>query len=300
MSEGNAAKILAAIKGQIDTFYEMSGGTLDATTFLFSEMAEQPVPFPTVMELLGIPEEQAKREGPGVKATKEQFVNAVTQAIDEEDTVEQYQKVFESRINRMQHAKSVKADLSGPIQTFHSKSGGELAKVEKFFADLQPGESKGQPMPPGLSQPWPLLGIPEEQAKREGPGVKATKEQFVNAVTQAIDEEDTVEQYQKVFESRINRMQHAKSVKADLSGPIQTFHSKSGGELAKVEKFFADLQPGESKGQPMPPGLISALLRVPPTSKTCTFEQLLDCIERNLDPNDTAAKILEVLSEQKV
>jgi len=46
--------------------------------------------------------------------------------------------------------------------------------------------------------------------------------------------------------------------------------------------------------------MFRAQLRVPPTSKTCTFEQLLDCIERNLDPNDTAAKILEVLSEQKV
>ena len=35
--------------------------------------------------------------------------------------MEQYQKVFDSRIARMQHAKSVKADLSGPIQEFHSK-----------------------------------------------------------------------------------------------------------------------------------------------------------------------------------
>jgi hypothetical protein len=69
-----------------------SGGSLDATTFLFSEMAEQPVPFPTVMELLGISEEQAKREGPGVRASRAQFDNAIAQAIDDDDTVEQYVK----------------------------------------------------------------------------------------------------------------------------------------------------------------------------------------------------------------
>ena len=137
-----------------------SGGSLDATTFLFSEMAEQPVPFPTVMELLGISEEQAKREGPGVRASRAQFDNAIAQAIDDDDTVEQYVKappahsarpapatpapergaaahaplraaqVFDSRIARLKHAVKVKGELTGPTKEFHERIGGDIQKAQ--------------------------------------------------------------------------------------------------------------------------------------------------------------------------
>ena len=47
--------------------------------------------------------------------------------------------------------------------------------------------------------------------------------------------------------------------------------NRCNGDLSKIEAFFCDLAPEPHKGKPMPPGMINALVRVPPSEKTCSL-----------------------------
>ena len=112
-----------------------------------------------------------------------------------------------------------------------------------------------------------------------------------------------------------------------------------GGDLAKIEAFFCDLAPAPHTGKPMPPGMINALvrharnprsphpvlepppgsrqracpmrrgaecgvvraqIRVPAEAKTCSEEEFLGCVRRNLDPTDSADHLLPTIKKHTV
>jgi len=65
----------------------------------------------------------------------------------------------------------------------------------------------------------------------------------------------------------------------------------------KISAFFSDLAPAPQKGEPMPEGMIHALLRIEQSAKTCSAQDFLDCFERNLDLSDTVTEIKTVLDK---
>ena len=104
--------------------------------------------------------------------------------------------------------------------------------------------------------------------------------------------------------------------------------------MDKISAFFSDLAPAPQKGEPMPEGMIHALLRIEQSAKTCSVylmpaicllllllllfrllltllvphprgmsliltrlpqaQDFLDCFERNLDLSDTVTEIKTV------
>jgi len=101
---------------------------------------QSPVPLPMVLELLGITETDARAAGPGLKATMAQMgappaapcppahwrrpdaadargaESAVTKSIEDDDTVENYTKVFKQHIARLENAEKVMGEVSAPLQ----------------------------------------------------------------------------------------------------------------------------------------------------------------------------------------
>jgi len=93
-----------------------------------------------VLELLGITETDARAAGPGLKATMAQMgappaapcppahwrrpdaadargaESAVTKSIEDDDTVENYTKVFKQHIARLENAEKVMGEVSAPLQ----------------------------------------------------------------------------------------------------------------------------------------------------------------------------------------
>lgn len=117
-----------------------------------------------------------------------------------------------------------------------------------------------------------------------------------DAVLKAIDPGDTIEQYKPVFQRHIRRFENARSVMESLRKDLTALHTKVGGKTDKIEAFFADLAPEPQRGKPMPEGMINALLRIENTETVAPLEAFLDCFERNLDLDDSVAKIQPVLA----
>lgn len=119
----------------------------------------------------------------------------------------------------------------------------------------------------------------------------------VEAISKSVDPEDKVEDYVKVFKSHGSRLQNAAKVIKDITPGLTKLHESHKGDLAKIEAFFCELAPEPHKGKAMPKGMINALLRVAPDATTCTVEEFLSCVERNLDPEDSADKFAEPIAK---
>uniref|UniRef100_A0A7S0HVA2 Uncharacterized protein n=1 Tax=Hanusia phi TaxID=3032 RepID=A0A7S0HVA2_9CRYP len=136
------------ISSDVDNFYNLSEGHIEYINHLFSEMAGQMIPPPTVFELLGVDPKSFAGKVP--IATKEQFVNAIHKSIDDSDTVDQYKKVLNNQTTRLSHAKKVLGEIKDTVNSFHQKVGGDLAKIEGLFCSMAPEPNTGKPMPPGM------------------------------------------------------------------------------------------------------------------------------------------------------
>ena len=120
-----------------------------------------------------------------------------------------------------------------------------------------------------------LLDVTPQQLQ-EAKG-RATKEQLVAALTKGIDAEDTPEKFQGPLRKQIERLNNSAKVMAELDGPLRALHAKTGGKIPEICVVFDELSAQSSPNQPkeMPPGMVQALLRVPPEATECTVEQLV-------------------------
>jgi len=136
-------------------------------------------------------------------------------------------------------------------------------------------------MPPAVIMQ--VLSISEDQLKQaqaEQKAPVASLDQFFEAMKASVDEGDDINNYDTILKKHINRMQVAEKVIADLRPKMTDFHTKVGGDLAKIESLFTDMAPEPQKGKPMPPGMINALLRVPKEATTCTVDDFIECFQR--------------------
>mmetsp|Transcript_21429 Transcript_21429/g.49597 ORF Transcript_21429/g.49597 Transcript_21429/m.49597 type:complete len:111 (+) Transcript_21429:62-394(+) len=95
-------------------------------------------------------------------------------------------------------------------------------------------------------------------------------------------------------------VKYVKAMHKDISLPIEEWVDKKiQGDLAKIAKFLADLQPGEDKGKPIPQQKLCVMLKLTPSATKCSWQLLLEAVEANLDPHvDTAESVLAILKEQ--
>mmetsp|Transcript_30372 Transcript_30372/g.47580 ORF Transcript_30372/g.47580 Transcript_30372/m.47580 type:complete len:201 (+) Transcript_30372:110-712(+) len=190
-------------------------------------------------------------------------------------------------------AEKIRAELKDEITKFHEQSGGQIEAIGLLFSEMA-----RQPIPPQVI--CQLLGMDEasvKQAFEAGNPPSATLEQLNDAVMKCVDPGDTVDMYKPIFERHIMRFENQKKVMKELGGALSEFHGKIGGDVSKIEKFFSDLAPEPQRGQPMPEGMINALLRISPDEKKCQMEDFLGCFERNLDLSDTVEIIQPVLKK---
>mmetsp|Transcript_32966 Transcript_32966/g.83181 ORF Transcript_32966/g.83181 Transcript_32966/m.83181 type:complete len:198 (-) Transcript_32966:152-745(-) len=183
--------------------------------------------------------------------------------------------------------------IQGDLDTFYSLTNGNLEPIGLLFSELA-----GQPVPPNTL--LELLDIGEEALKKaqenKTPPV-ATKTQLMDAVAKSVDPEDAVDTYKKAFTTHVNRLQNASKVMTEITPALTKLHESHKGDLAKIEAFFCELAPEPHKGKPMPPGMINALLRIPPSNTTCTVQEFLSCMERNMDPGDKAESFTEPIAK---
>mmetsp|Transcript_7518 Transcript_7518/g.22842 ORF Transcript_7518/g.22842 Transcript_7518/m.22842 type:complete len:200 (+) Transcript_7518:21-620(+) len=192
-----------------------------------------------------------------------------------------------------ENGNKIVSELRGEIQQFYQLSKGSIEAVGLLFSELAK-----QPLPPNII--CDLLGMDKAAVKaafESGKPPTATEEQFINAIKQSVDAEDTVDSYRPVLQSHIKRFENAEQVMSALSGQLTEFHTKVGGDVSKIAGLFSDLTPETQKGQPLPPGLINALLRIDPKATTCSVECFLSCFRRNLDTADTADVIRPVIAK---
>jgi len=183
--------------------------------------------------------------------------------------------------------------IQADIDKFYELSKGDLELIKALFSEMA-----GAPVPP--DQLVALLGIPQEQFVRGQALPSATKDQFANAVKQSVDDGDTPDEYKKVFSNHIARIENSIKVMGEVSAPLKKLWASCNGDLKKIEAFFCDTVPPPNTGKPMPPSMINALLGCPPDATTCTEAQLLACVEKHLDPNDSAEALLTVLAKHGV
>mmetsp|Transcript_38302 Transcript_38302/g.27777 ORF Transcript_38302/g.27777 Transcript_38302/m.27777 type:complete len:202 (-) Transcript_38302:41-646(-) len=188
-------------------------------------------------------------------------------------------------------AEKITAELMPDIVKFHQLSMGGIEAIGLLFSEMAK-----QPLPPQVI--CQILGLNEEIVKASfeaGTPPTATEEQLVEAVKKSVDPGDTVDMYAPIFKRHIQRFENAKKVMDALTPMLSEFHAKVEGNVEKIAKFFVDLAPEPQKGQPMPPGMINALLRIEPSATTCQVDDFLSCTERNLDVSDTVEVITGVL-----
>eukprot|EP00286_Rhodomonas_abbreviata_P028657 CAMPEP_0181304712 /NCGR_PEP_ID=MMETSP1101-20121128/9307_1 /TAXON_ID=46948 /ORGANISM="Rhodomonas abbreviata, Strain Caron Lab Isolate" /LENGTH=193 /DNA_ID=CAMNT_0023410509 /DNA_START=80 /DNA_END=658 /DNA_ORIENTATION=+ len=187
-------------------------------------------------------------------------------------------------------AEVITQELKPDIVKFHQLSKGGIENIGLLFSEMAK-----QPLPPQVI--CQILGLNEEEVKKSfeaGNPPTATEEQLVDAVKKSVDPGDTVDMYAPILKRHIQRFENAKMVMEALSAPLKEFHVKVEGNVEKIAAFFVDLAPAPQKGQPMPAGMINALLRIDPAATTCQLEEFLSCTERNLDSSDTVDVITAV------
>jgi hypothetical protein len=183
--------------------------------------------------------------------------------------------------------------LRADIVKFHQLSGGSIEAVGLLFSELAK-----QALPPSVI--CDLLGFDKAAVKaafEAGKPPTATEEQILNAVKQSVDPEDTLDNYAPVLAKHIKRYENAQEVMSKLTGQLTEFHTKVGGDVSKISALFSDLTPEPQKGQPIPPGMINALLRIDAKATVCSLESFLSCFRRNLDIADTVTVIEPVLTK---
>uniref|UniRef100_A0A7S0HGV4 Uncharacterized protein n=1 Tax=Hanusia phi TaxID=3032 RepID=A0A7S0HGV4_9CRYP len=191
------------------------------------------------------------------------------------------------------NAEKILKEIDGQISSFHEKSKGSLEAIGLLFSEMA-----SQPLPPQMI--CQILKMDEETVRASfeaGNPPRASREQLVEAIRTSIDPEDDVELYRKVLEKHITRFENTDKIMSALSGDLSGFHQHVGGSVEKISRFFSDLAPAPQKGEPMPEGMIHALLRIEQSAKTCSLQDFLDCFERNLDLSDTVNEIKTVLDK---
>lgn len=184
------------------------------------------------------------------------------------------------------------------MKIFYGLCRGGVEQIGLLFSEMV-----GAPMPPAVV--LQLLSISEAQVKQAHTQLvlpTATRQQFEDAMYAAVNETDDIPRYSALLQKHIGGLQHATSVLEKVTPLLDKFHKQKRGMINEIEKMFVDLAPAgclpaKCKGSPMPPGMMHALLRVPPTATTCTLDDVLRCFWRNLDKHDTAETISLVLEE---
>jgi len=127
--------------------------------------------------------------------------------------------------------------------------------------------------------------------------LKCTLDQFLTAMRTSWEEGDTIEKYRTLIARHSNRLENAQKVITELRPQITAFHTRCNGSVDKIASLFSDMTPEPAKGKPLPPGMIHALLRIPPQAQTCKLDDLTECLQRNLDETDTIDKIRPYLDK---
>ena len=127
--------------------------------------------------------------------------------------------------------------------------------------------------------------------------LKCTLDQFLTAMKTSWEDGDTIEKYKLLVSKHSNRLDNAQKVIAELRPQITAFHTKCNGSVEKISALFSDMTPEPAKGKPLPPGMIHALLRIPSQAQTCKLDDLIECLQRNLDETDSVDKLRPYLQK---
>lgn len=194
------------------------------------------------------------------------------------------------------HERRMKEVCGEHMKIFYGLCRGGVEQIGLLFSHIV-----GAPMPPAVV--LQMLSISEadlQQAITRQVVPTATRQQFEDAMFAAIDTAEDISRFSDILQTHIQRLQHATLVLEAVTPLLARFHAQKRGIIVAIEKMFADLAPAGclpagSPGSPMPPGMMHALLRVPPAATTCTLDDVVGCFWRNLDRHDTAASISAVL-----